>query len=627
MKFFIILAILVTSLKASVFETPMRELSPDFSTLLSDTHLIIKESKLPITIQISLEESNEKNIGKISCENNHLSFEIKAKKTEQFATYYYGLQKLGFLFPHPRIQISPSLEDLKEKCGMEYEWRPAFKYRGFHLHTMHPNEWVHGFLMGETKMATDTIRWLARNNQNVVDVNLLKMKRKDIFEHFKIPFALAKKFGIHTGVQLGFAQNQQNSYKLLGLLRTILGIKTEKKIRENLKKTLSGLDLSFIAMVAGTSEFTNTDYEDTIRWFEVAADVCEEMNIQLFTSVHVSTNQNHPKYGNFNFLPQYTSERVGIWPHTVMFYGLYDEKVPMYGNEDFSHMLNFMNQEKSKRPTWYFPETSYWIAMDIDAPLLLTDYLKSRTTDMKNIYLEGIEGHINFTTGQEMGYWLFDWNLTLQNNLDYNFKEDIALELLGEDLPSWKEITEFQTEFFKEKQLIQVLSFPNLQDEIAPKHKIHERFTFKELKKDYQRLQEELELLKEAMAKMPSPMLIKNPELRALMEITLLRIEHAYATRMALKNRNNSTLKYQYLRDARDLRLKGLKRMALIMNEHDRYPESFTFKRRHNPTAYEHGYAWPASELHFWETEELRVKHGRFGPFFRNIYNFIDIIF
>jgi hypothetical protein len=627
MKFIFSLIILFTSVHATVFPTKLRELKPNFSTLLSDTHLIIQESKLPITIQINLQESEHTNTGKITCSENHISINVKAKKPEQFSTYYYGLQKLGFLFPHPRLQISPKLSELKEKCGMEYEWRAAFKFRGFHLHTMHPNEWVHGFLMGETKMATDTIRWLARNGQNVVDLNLLKMKRRDIFERFKAPFQLAKEFGIHTGVQLGFAQNQQNSYKLLGILRTIFGFRTDQKLRSNLKKILSGLDLSFIAMVAGTSEFTNTDYEDTIRWFEVAADVCEELNVQIFTSVHVSTNQNHPKYGNFNFLPQYTSERVGIWPHTVMFYGLYDEEVPMYGNKDFSHMLNFMNQEKSKRPTWYFPETSYWIAMDIDAPLLLTDYLKARSVDMKNIYEEGVEGHINFTTGHEMGYWLFDWNLTLQNNLDYQFKEDIALELLGEDLNAWQEIMKYQSEFFKEKQLIQLLSFPNLQDEIAPKHKIHERYTFKELRKDYQRLHEELELLKEAMLKMPSPMLIKNSELKALMEITLLRIEHAYATRMALKNRNKITIKQRYLKDARDIRLSALKRMALIMNEHDRYPESFTFKRRHNPTAYEHGYAWPASTLHFWETEEQRVKYDRFGPFFRNIYNFIDIIF
>jgi len=627
MKYFILIILATYAQCFAAFETPLRELTPNFNTLLSDTSLIIQKSELPISIQISFKENNSKNIGKLHCNETHLSFEIESSLSERNSTYYYGLQKLGFLFPHPRMQISPKLDDVLEKCGMSYEWRPAHKYRGFHLHTMHPNEWVHGFLMGNTKMANDTIRWLARNNQNVVDVNLLKMKLSKIKERFAAPFALAKNFGIHTGVQLGFAQNQQNSYKLLGILRTLLDFKTDKKLKQNLRKVFKSLDISFAAFVAGTSEFTSTNYDDTLRWFESAADVCEEFDVQMFTSIHVSTNQSDERYGNFNFLPQYASERVGIWPHTVMFYGLEDENVPMYGNSSFSHMLDFMNQEKSKRPTWYFPETSYWIAMDIDAPLLLTDYMKARAADMKRTYAEGVEGHINFTTGHELGYWLFDWSLTLYNNLDYDFQDDIALELLGEDRNSWKEIMDFQTKYFKDGQLIQILSFPNLQDEIAPTHKIHERNTLKELKKSKAKLESEIQDLSRAIKEIPSTTKIKNDELKSLIEITFLRIHHAINVRRALLLGANGAQRDRYLLIAKNIRAQAQSEMNNIIENHSRYPESFIFKRQHNPTAYEHGYGWPASELHFWKTEEERVARDRFGPFFRNIYNFIDIIF
>ena len=95
---------------------------------------------------------------------------------------------------------------------------------------------------------------------------------------------------------------------------------------------------------------------------------------------------------------KYGEENVGILPHTVYLYGIEDERAPMYGNKNFKDVREFMLQEKTKRRTWFYPENSYFIALDIDVPLLLTDYLLTRARDTKFIHDNDIEGQIIFTT-------------------------------------------------------------------------------------------------------------------------------------------------------------------------------------------------------------------------------------
>jgi len=73
-----------------------------------------------------------------------VTLEITAPDEEWAPTFYYGLQRLGFLFPHPRMQVSPTEAQLRSRCGERFEWRPRLRYRGFHFYTKHPGEWVPG---------------------------------------------------------------------------------------------------------------------------------------------------------------------------------------------------------------------------------------------------------------------------------------------------------------------------------------------------------------------------------------------------------------------------------------------------------------------------------------------------
>lgn len=579
-------------------------------------------------INFSFTESNTQNFGKFVCSKDSINIEIYAKPSEWASTFYQGLQELGFLFPHPRIQISPKKVDVLNLCNSQFEWNPSFIHRGFHLHTLHSNEWVHGFLMEKPKIAFELVRWLARNGQNVMDLNLLRDELSDISRRLKAPFKLAQELGINVGVSIGAALQQQNSYKLIPLSSAVTGIRSEKLLKKNLKKLMNAVDFDFLTMEAGTSEFTSVNYEAALDWIEAARSTLEQRNKKLMIKVHVSTNQNDDFYGNFNFLPQYSHPEVGILPHTVMFYGLWDKQVPMYGNEDFSSMREFTLEQKNIRPTWYYPETSYWILMDMDVPLFLTDYLVARADDMKRLSEHGVEGHFNFTTGHEVGYWLMDWNVALLSNKKHDFDPMAGLKLLGEDIACWKNIIDYQTKHFKKNQLISVISFPNLQDEFSSTHRIHERNTVKELSKNPELLREELAKLKFALSELPDPSCIKTEELKTMISITHDRIKHAWLTRLALRHKKKSHLREQFIMQAASIRESAKLYMLDFKNQFERYPEANLFDRKSpNPTSYSFGYVYNSVSLNYWEREEKMVKKNRYNPFIMNIYNFLDIIF
>jgi hypothetical protein len=478
------LALLLFSFGSFANIGDLKPLSAQPRAIDQELYLILKAAKLRNEVKYTYIPSILKNQVSFRCQREKVIMDIKATKAEWGATFYYGLQKLGFYFPHPRIQISPSKEDLKKLCNKSFEFKPAFKYRGLHLHTLHPSEWVSGFMMNKEDIAIDTVKWIARNSNNVMDLSLLDDTQLNIIKRLDLPFRLAQNLGVHTGLAMGFALNQQNSYKLTNFFNQFFDSLSVSSIQEKITNFAKYLPISFLNIELGSSEFTAINYDRTILWMNEAQKIAQKFDVQTFIKVHVSSNQDHEKYGNYNFLPQYTDQEVGILPHTVHYFSLYDESAPMYTNKNFKHILDFTLQEKSKRPTWYYPETSYWINLDIGVPLLLTDYLKARALDMKNLSAQGLAGQINFTTGNELGYWLMDWTVMLLNNLEYNFAPMIGLKFLGEDLEVWKNIMDFQTKYIKLKNALGQITFENLGDELFPNHRVLTRPLLKELRQD-----------------------------------------------------------------------------------------------------------------------------------------------
>ncbi len=587
----------------------------------NDLERILEEAELDKDyIQFEWIE-NRKNYAEVICNDNSFLIEVYASDEEWSSVFYNTLQQLGFLFPHPRIQISP--ESISEKfCGKRYYWKPALKYRGFHLHTMHPSEWVHGFMMGESEIAYETIHWLARNQQNIFQFSFQRTNKKKLFEYLTPIYEYAQNMGLYTGVSFGVALQQQNNPKLVSLLGTFSDKKSAKQIDKNLRFILESLPLSFFSAEAGTSEFTAVNYERSLNWINQLGDIASEYDVQMMTKVHISSNQEHPEYGNYNFLPQHADKQVGVMPHTVFYYALEDKKAPMYGNENFADMKDFMLQENKKRMTWFYPETSYYISLDIDIPFLHLEYLRARAADMQLIYDNELTGQINFTTGQELGYWLFDWTVALLNNSYYKFDPLIALKLLDENTDIWQEHLDFHFEYMTNEQLVAIVTFSNGGDELFPNHKIHERNLLRELKNSESKTLTEIEKLEKAIDAIPSTNGIKNRELKAYLDISYHRFYHALYVRKALLNNKEGNLQ-----KAADYREKAQALMDEMIADFNRYPEAKIFEHHKNVTAYNYGYGAMAENLYYWQREEEMVRKNKYHPLFMKVYNYLDILF
>jgi hypothetical protein len=617
---FLVLGFLFTSHVFAV-TAPMVKLPYDDKTIQDDLNRILEAANLPkdtVEYKFVADTGTET---RFICKDNHQMLFITGPVEERTSAFYKGLRELGFLFPHPLRQISPTAEAIKAKCGSSWHWKPTLKFRGFHLHTLHPSEWVAAFYQNRADIAEATIRWMARNNQNIFDLSLLSVPLADIEKQMRPHFELAQKFQIYTGVSLGIALNQQNSYKLLSLWDSYFGWSADEKIEKGLKDLFKALPLSYIVLEAGTSEFTPTDFEKTLGWLNLAGRITEDNKVVLFTKVHVSSNQHSEKYGNYNFLPQFAKPNVGILPHTVMFYGLGDEKAPMYGNKNFYEIRDFMVRENGKRPTWYYPETGYWVAMDVDIPLFLTDYLRTRAEDTEFLNKRGIEGQLNFTTGHALGYWMFDWNLALMADGEYYFDPMVALRLLGEDKNTWKNIFDYQKKWYKDKGMIAVLSAANLQDELSETHRIHDRFTMKQLSKNEDALKIEIATLKEMIAAEPDYSNVKDKEIHTLLLVNNLRARHALAIREALLGDKKK------LDEAKEIREGAKAAIAKISQITTNYPDTMIFKEWKNPTAYQFGYVFGAATLYWWNREETQIKNDSYFPFKGNMYDVFDIVF
>ncbi len=600
---------------------PLRKLVPDESVIRADLDQILSKARLQGEIEFSY-MTGQKNQSRVICSKDKVHLEVEGNE-RWGQTFYMTLQRLGFFFPHPRIQISPTKEQLRNQCGKSFEWRPALPYYGFHLHTLHPSEWMEGFVMGKTPIALDLVKWLARNQQNIFDFSLLKMDNETIFKNVKAPFELAKKMGIHAGLTMGMAFHQQKSYKLIPLFATFFDSMSLSYLEENLENLLNNIDVSYLNLESGTSEFTPANYERTIKWMNRSAEIAKKHQVSVLMKIHTSSNQKDPVLGNYNFLPSKASPEVGILPHTVYIYSLEDEFAPMYGNKNFSEIKKFLLQEKDKRRTWFYPETSYYLGLDIDVPLLLTDFLLTRARDTKFLYQNGVDGQLNFSTGQEVGFWLYDWSYTLFNNLDYQFDPLIGLKFLGENADDWQKIIDFEHERFIKDAAISIVTFPSLGDELMPGlHQTLKRNLLGTLSEDKTLLEGEISLLELTLFSAPAFTGIKNEELRALWNLTSLRISHAIYTRKALLYPEK---KEAYLKQAKETREMAQLSMDFIFKYHNRYPETHIFDTHENPTAYQFGYLYSAKDLYYWRREEESVQKNNFSWTFMRLHSYWNL--
>jgi hypothetical protein len=194
--FVFVLAFTQISLAASSsadLELVQTDLQGLFKKSLSNSGLAAVDKKIKISWNKS---GSANNTVQLLCANNAFEFKVQSSETEILSTTYYAIRRLGFLFPHPRISITPEFNDILKNCNNTWTWKPVLKERGFHLHTQHASEWVDGFFMQNHKIAEDTIWWLARNQQNLLQLQTLRMGDDFLSKKLNPLAELSNKLGI-----------------------------------------------------------------------------------------------------------------------------------------------------------------------------------------------------------------------------------------------------------------------------------------------------------------------------------------------------------------------------------------------------------------------------------------------
>ncbi len=153
-------------------------------------------------------------------------------------------------------------------------------------------------------------------------------------------------------------------------------------------------------------------------------------DVIVLTTNHGTAGEPTPHYGVRYFdLPRFAPPNLGVKVHTLMFYDL-QRPAPVYGNEDFHFLFDFMVSEYRTRNLVYFPEAAWWLTFDIAVPLYLPITVEARSRDLELIrfMLDGkLIGHRSFGTGHEWGYWQNEYcSLRMAHDLDYDWRDCFA---------------------------------------------------------------------------------------------------------------------------------------------------------------------------------------------------------
>ncbi|KAJ1565596.1 hypothetical protein HK096_001586 [Nowakowskiella sp. JEL0078] len=372
---------------------------------------------------------------------------------------YAALEELGFAFLHPLAPATPPELVIPASTGSELvldiQSSPKWPWRAIHIHTQHPLEltpFFQGWYTHETTTFESTpsnasevdtfpyileneyplfLEWLLANRQNAFEVFLLETKAwlsfsrsEERHNRLKQYVKKAQDFGIWIGLDVPILFEQQHAFRLLPDLQIDEELNLIQ-IRNSIDWVM-GAGWDFLGTESGSSEFTSVPAAEMLQYLDETASYLASTYpfTRLWIKVHCSTGQiaegyidpRNPEHGiNFNFLPHYANDNVGLLVHTVEPYAL-EGPAFTYGNKNFSYLKDFMNYEivESKKSVVFYPETAYWVSVDIDVPLFLPTYAERRLYDLELVIKDQeqstneLDGQLIFSSGWEWGYWLND---------------------------------------------------------------------------------------------------------------------------------------------------------------------------------------------------------------------------
>lgn len=597
---------------------------------------------------------------------------LQASTPHGIANGLYGLlqEKLGFMFVHARQTVIPCMTEwpLNEKTALR--GKPNFDKKGFHLHTMHPLELAQplhdpDFPSGQA-MIREYIDWLARNGQNYFDFSLMEGVDEDLerwVRHAKEFVDYAHERGILCGVDISLHMVQQNAYKLVNFPPKTFK-PYEAQIRDRMHVLMqAGWDV--INFEFALAEFVGGMEKMRNRLREVVLEVVAEYpKLKLVGRQHVVKPDAEigGSHGD-NALNIATDNSMGLLVHTVMCYGIRDEKAPVYELENFHHLFDMLVAQNKVRETWYYPESAYWVTFDNSVPMFLMPYLGARFRDIEEMKQQNIPGHLTFTSGWEWGYWLVDWSIARwswdyadergplkRGPLQYLWQ---VFKGTGQELPL-KLLADVMDGALIEENMLQYLCPSSPMDEfpaafskqfqprppwaLTKMHRARNKELLGELVQPAFGLQEFAAAIaavstqsRNSLSYSESPVLTcLREELLDAISITGLRAAHRSAQLMALVHQDE---KYHAdptrgvdaaLQEAADIRAQA---QAIVDRQQQRYryPLELLAGTYRSYTAYDFGYLHTVRDLHFWQREEAQLRRHKSGPFFMNKYDLLRI--
>ncbi len=608
-------------------------------------------------------------IEKIAFDSGQTGLQITAR-TETGAMYgLYALQMdLGVRYIHPQQTVFPS--DSKAALPWTYEGEPQtphFELRGFHEHTQHPIVASDIFLKPGNddwrEMASDYLKWLARNRQNAFTFHMLKTVDLDTW----IPYITeivqeGQSYGIHMGLVLSFADQQQNGFKLIADETA----DADAQIEDGLK-TILDVGFDVLVLQIGTSEFTKVSDETVLGWMDTAIQFVSATypEVEVYTWIHPPCDLFADGGGYYYHLPLQADPKVGAFLHTTMYYDM-DHPAPVYACEDFSHQKTFLEEADGKREIVFFPETAWWLGFDNNCPVVLPITGWSRAHDI-DAALSGhdVKGHVTFTSGREWTYWMYDHFLTRKTwdgSLSWDgYLEDIG-SLYGENgmlvtqaLSDWTALQ--KKHFYDENPLIYFYISGELRlDEIGESAGILARrpkLAYKKLveydddafntwkQTDFEMLSAMLAEYKAVLETLPAPPIeggnsekqLYN-ELYNSLYVFTRRIEHAianYAGVVAVRDwvqevkntpeneEPSQAVRTEKLNEA-NARLSEAKAISTEMiqlfgemESQYRHPVEMLAREKQSLTGYQYGYLYETSTGHFWtrRDDQLEILIGQ----------------
>lgn len=602
---------------------------------------------------------------------------LKAKTYQAIANGMYGLlqEALGFQFYHPRETIVPKLKSWPLEEDFKLIAEDRFNVRGFHLHTMHPLELTealldHNFPNGIAQVK-EYIDWLARNGQNYLDFNLLEtIDEKKWIEHAKQIVDYCHDRGVIAGIDISLHMIQQKAFMLYK--SPPASFRSKRKQVEKSLEWLFLADWDVVNMEFSTTEFSqgNLKEKEELRAF-ITELITEKYHAKLVGREHVVKPEEMVDGTDAEAWEQFRSPKDslrGLLVHTVMFYSLKDEVAKVYGNENLQHMFDILLKEMKHRETWYYPETAYWITFDNSVPMFLMPYLNARLEDIMLCDSINVPGHITFSSGWEWGYWLFDWSIA-RWSWKYAYTEGVwekptATQFLNDIFPE-EDIQEYfsnhlnlQQRYLKDQELMQYMTAMTVTDEmIGPVNlELHPRpdWSYKSIRNkvsgnvldtiedkwipmlnafyDRSKAMNDMMAKNESLNKLSDQQSHIFNELNDGLKITADRAWHRSHTLRYLIGYRRSKINGdpfknggKLLGKAESIRIQAID-IVRQREQNYRYDLILLNSKRKGHTAYHFGYLYPVRDLHFWHREEMQAKTGKYGAFYRIIWNVPRII-